>query len=119
MADNRWNLSRIPDTLDFSELQYHSLPTSSNAHETISTNAATKSSLQSTFSTSTAKKRRHDSEQETTSDTNTEIAQQPNIRITSIEKDKAYEEAYNRFRPESDRAEDTTSTEDNDNELEK
>ena len=35
--------------------------------------------------------------------------------MTSIEKDKAYEEAYNRFHPESDRA----STEDNDNELEK
>ena len=30
-------------------------------------------------------------------------------------KDKAYEEAYNRFNPESDRA----STEDNDNELKK
>ena len=39
--------------------------------------------------------------------------------MTSIEKDKAYEEAYNQFRQESDRAEDTTSTEDNDNELEK
>ena len=39
--------------------------------------------------------------------------------MTSIEKDKAYEEGYNRFHPESDRAEDTTSTEVNDNELEK
>ena len=118
MADNQWNLSRIPDTLDFSELQYHSSPTSSNAHETISTNTATKST-KSTCSISTAKKRRRDSEQETTSDTDTEIAPQPKRRMTSIEKDQAYVEAYNLFRTESDRAEDTTSTEDNDNELEK